>query len=119
MRLTWTDIATARADSAHGEIVEVAGFPASPGTAGHAAYFMLLAEAACCAGHIPRHPAAAVEVFAAAPLPLRAGRLRLHGSWRVQADGAGGWRYQLHDARALDPPGWPSVTRLGVTRPRA
>ena len=113
MRLTWTDIATAQADAARDQMVELAGFPSAPDAVGRAGYFLLLAEAACCAGHVPRHPSAAVEVFATAPLPMRAGRLRLRGSWRVQADGVDHWRYQLHDAQAIDPPGWSGLTRPG------
>lgn len=111
MRMTWAYIATAHADHAAGATVELAGFPAATGPARNASYFLLLPEASCCAGHAPQHPRAAVEVFADAPLPMRAGTLRLAGEWRVLADGPIGWRYQLHAARAMGPPDWANPTR--------
>ena len=102
MRLTWTDIATTRADMANETTVELTGFPSTPHPTGAAGYFLLLAEASCCAGHVPRHPGAAVEVFAATALPMRAGRLRLSGSWRVRADGDGdGWRISRQPSPSL------------------
>ena len=124
MRITWADLANAdgtggRVEDAEGETVELTGFPVAAGSARHAACFLLLPEAPCCAGHVPGNPRAAVEVFADAPLPMRTGALRLTGEWRVSADASpgdspGGWRYRLHAARPLDPPGWVAVTRRGV-----
>ncbi len=113
MRLTWTDLAGTRADLPSGTIVELAGFPVAAGSARQAACFLMLPEAPCCPGHVPANTRGAVEVFAATPLPMRSGALRLSGEWRVQPDQAS-WRYQLHNARPLDPPGWGRITRRGM-----
>ena len=114
MRMSWTDIANTQADAARDTCVELTGFASPADTARRSAYFLLLPDAPCCAGHRPRDPCAAVEVFAAAPLPMRSGALRLSGEWRVLADGPDGWRYQLHGAHAVDPPGWAKLTRRSV-----
>lgn len=113
MRLDWRDLGTGQADAADGAVVELHGFPATPAAAIHAAYFMLLPEAPCCAGCLPADPLGAVEVFAAAAMPLHQGALRLQGRWEVR-QGRVGWRYGLRDARALDPPGWSGLTRRGM-----
>jgi membrane dipeptidase len=113
MRLDWRNLGTGQADAADGAVVELQGFPATPAAATHAAYFMLLAEAPCCAGCLPADPLGAVEVFASASLPLHQGALRLQGRWEVRR-GTGGWRYRLCDARPLDPPGWSGLTRRGM-----
>jgi membrane dipeptidase len=111
MRLNWRDLGSARVDSADGERVEINGFPAAVLSMASARHFILIPEASCCGGCIPRNPRAAVEVFAAAPLPLRSQSLRLTGTLRVQRDDPTGWRYQLHGARLREPPGWAAVTR--------
>lgn len=112
VQITWTDVADARADRASGRTVELTGFPVAAGSPRQSTCFVIVREAPCCPGHVPRHHLGAVEVFAAAPLPMRTGALRLTGEWRVQPDEP--WRYQLHNARPLDPPGWGKVTRRGV-----
>ena len=94
-----------------GTEVEVDGFIATALPAGHASYFLLVDEPACCVGCFPRDRRAAVEVFAAAPIPLTGLRVRLRGTWRVQRDDASGWRYRLHDARLAEPAGWSAVGR--------
>jgi membrane dipeptidase len=113
MRLDWPSLGTRQAESADGAVVELRGFPATPAAASRAAHFVLLPEAPCCAGCLPADPLGAVEVFAATLLPLHQGALRLQGRWQVRR-GAGGWRYGLHEARPLEPPGWSGVTRRGV-----
>jgi len=114
MRLSWNDLGTARTDRAEGATVELGGFPCTVLPQTHASYFMLLPEAPCCAGCIPRNPLAAIEVFAAAPVPMRGQSVRLTGTWRVLRDDPAGWRYQLRDARLLSPPGWGAVSRRSV-----
>jgi len=106
MRLAWTDLGSAES----GAIVELHGFPLAANAARRAGTFLLLPEPRCCTGHAPADPAGAVEVFAPHPIALAGGAMRLTGTWRVATD-AGGWRYQLHDARPMVPPGWGSVTR--------
>jgi len=114
LRLNWHELNGARADSADGTVVEIHGFPATVLPSVHATHFILTFEPGCCPGCFPRDRAASVEVFAASPIPTRGQQLRLSGRWRVQRDDAEGWRYQLHGARLLEPPGWRSVSRRGV-----
>ena len=111
MQLRWPDLGTARADCADGAAVEIAGWMV---TAGRASHFLLSPEASCCAGCAPRDPLYAVEIFARAPIAPQPQALRLTGIFRARGDAGSAWRYQLHDARALDPPGWRAITRRGV-----
>jgi membrane dipeptidase len=111
MQLRWPDLASGRADHAAGAAVEIAGWMA---TAGRANHFLLSPEPSCCGGCVPSDPLFAVEVFANAPIVPQPQALRLTGTWLVGGDDASGWRYQLHDARALDPPGWRAIGRRGV-----
>ena len=107
MRVAWDNLA----EPADGAIAAVCGYALAAGSARTASTFLLVPEARCCAVHAPADPSGAVEVFAAQPIPTRAGLLRLTGEWRVRTDDPTGWRYQLHAARPLDPPGWQGVTR--------
>ena len=111
MQLRWPDLATARADHADGAAVEIAGWMT---TAARADHFLLSPEPSCCVGCAPRDPLFAVEVFARAPIAAQPQALRLTGTWHVRTDDPTVWRYQLHDARTLDPPGWRAITRRGV-----
>jgi membrane dipeptidase len=111
MQLGWPDLGTTRADHADGATVEIAGWMAAAGRADH---FLLSPEPACCAGCPPRDPLCAVAVFASAPIVAQPQALRLTGTWRVRTGDPLAWRYQLHDARSLDPPGWRAITRRGV-----
>jgi membrane dipeptidase len=114
MRLNWHDLGLARADSADGQIVEISGFAVSVPLAGRGVRFILAREPGCCPGCFPRDVAASVEIFAATPIPAPGRPARLMGTLRVRTDDPLGWRYQLHGARLLDPPGWTSVSRRGV-----
>jgi len=114
MRLAWNDLGTPRADRAEGATVEFGGFPCTVLPQRLASTFMLLPEAPCCAGCIPRNPLAAVEVFAASPVPIAGQPVSLTGTWRVLRDDPAGWRYQLRDARLRSPPGWAAVSRRGL-----
>jgi membrane dipeptidase len=114
MRLNWQDLGSARAETADGATVEIDGFPATVGASASTAHFILTFEPGCCPGCFPRDRTASVEVFAAAPVPVRGRSLRLTGTWCVRHDDPTGWRYQLHGARLLEPPGWTAVTRRGV-----
>jgi membrane dipeptidase len=114
MRLNWQDLGSARAEDADGEPVEISGFGATASRSAHVRHFILTCEPGCCAGCFPRDLSASVEVFAAAPVPMYGQLSRLTGTWRVRRDDCPGWRYQLHDARLLDPPGWAAVTRRGM-----
>jgi membrane dipeptidase len=114
MRLNWHDLGSPRAGMVDGKTVEIGGFAASalPGSA--VAHFILTSEPGCCAGCFPRDFAASVEVFATSSIPIRGELLRLTGTWHVRTDEPSGWRYQLHGARVMEPPGWRSVTRRGL-----
>jgi len=114
MRLNWQDLGSGRADMANGETIEIGGFAASALPGSGAAHFILTSEPGCCAGCFPRDFTASVEVFAASPITMRGELLRLAGTWRVRSHEPSGWRYQLHGARVMEPPGWRSVTRRSV-----
>jgi membrane dipeptidase len=114
MRILWHELGSARTDAADRTAVELHGFPVSVAPSRRADHFLMVAEPACCAGCAPRSPLAAVEVFAAAPLPMQMGALRLTGEWRVLPNDPAGCRYQLREARVTQPPGWRGVTRRGV-----
>ncbi len=121
MRLRWPDLGTPRADRADGTAVEIAGWIA---TADRTDHFLLSPEPSCCAGcPPPRDPLFAVEVFATAPIAAQPQALRLTGTWRARPiqtpiqtppDAPTALRYQLHNARPLDPPGWHAITRRAV-----
>ncbi len=108
IRVSWHSLA----DLADAAEVEIDGFAAQAGLSN--SHFVVLPEATCCAGCMPRDPLGAVEVFANSPVPLRGQALRLTGTWRVASDNPSGWRYQLRDARLREPPGWAAVTRRNV-----
>ena len=114
MRLNWRDLGSVRAETADGSVVEIDGFAATALPSASATHFILTFEPGCCPGCFPRDRSASVEVFASSAVPLRGQSLRLAGTWRVRRDHPAGWRYQLHDARLLDPPGWTAVTRRGI-----
>src|SRR5258707_12750485 len=114
MRLNWRDLGSVCAEIADGTTVEIEGFAATVGPSASASHFILTSEPGCCTGCLPRDRWASVEVFAGSPVPLRGRSMRLAGIWRVKRDDPDGWRYQLREARLLDPPGWTAVTRRGV-----
>jgi len=116
MRLRWEDLGTPRADDASESISELGGFLATPLPVAQASHCLLLAEPPCCAGCLPRHPLAAVEVFAASPVPISGRPVRLTGRWRRCPDANTPWRYQLHEARLAEPAGWSRVGRRFVLR---
>jgi len=116
MRLRWEDLGTARANDVVERTVELGGFLATPLPITHASHCLLVAEAPCCRGCLPRHPLAGVEVFAASPVPVTAGPIRLTGRWRRCPHADAPWRYQLHEARLTEPPGWSNVGRRFVLR---
>ncbi len=116
MQLRWEDLGTPRADDAVECTVELGGFLTTPLPVAHAGHHLLVAEAPCCCGCLPRHPLAAVEVFAASPVPLSTGPIRLTGRWRRCSHADAPWHYQLHDARPTEPPGWSAVGRRFVLR---
>jgi membrane dipeptidase len=111
MHLRWPDLGTPRADRADGAAVDITGWAA---TAGAAKHFLLAPEPSCCIGCPPRDPRFTVEVHAASPIAPQPHALRLTGTWRVRTDDPAVWRYQLHDTRSLDPPGWRAITRRGM-----
>jgi len=116
MRLRWQDLGTPRADDADDATVELGGYLATPLPVARASHCLLVAEPSCCAGCLPRHPLAAVEVFAASPVPVSGGPVRVTGRWRRHCDADGAWRYQLHEARLTEPAGWSAVGRRFVLR---
>jgi membrane dipeptidase len=56
MRLSWRDLETPRADKAHGEPVEISGFPVTVLPTAEADHFLLMAEPGCCQGCVPNNP---------------------------------------------------------------
>jgi membrane dipeptidase len=114
MQLNWRDLGGERASSADGAAVEIDGFPAGVQPSTGASHFMLTAEPGCCPGCFPSDRTASIEVFAASPIPMRGQQLRLSGRWHLRHDDPAGWRYQLLDARLLEPSGWASVSRRGL-----
>ena len=107
MRVVWDRLS----EPADGAFIELTGYPLAQGSAGTAATFLVVPEPRCCGAHAPADPSGAIEVFAAQPISVRVGALRLAGRWRVLTDDPTNWRYQLHDARPVAPPGWGGVTR--------
>ncbi len=99
MRLRWYDLGSPRADRAHGKSVEIIGWPVAALGTTQADYFLLMAEANCCAGCVPNNPLAVVEVLASDPVELASGALHLSGTLHVEQEAGAGWRYQLHGAR--------------------
>ena len=110
MQLRWSDLGGSGADAVDGQQVVLTGWQA----AGNAGHFLLVSEPSCCGGCVPRDPLQAVEVFASAPIARSPQALRLAGRWQVRTEDGTAWRYQLHDARTLDPPGRWGIGRRGV-----
>jgi membrane dipeptidase len=98
MRLSWHDLGTPRADRAHGKTLEVVGWPTASLGRTRSDYFVLTAEANCCAGCVPCNPLAVIEVFADAELDLGGRALRLSGTLHVETSDPQQWRYQLRGA---------------------
>src|SRR5437899_146747 len=99
MRLSWRDLGTPQADSAHGERVEIVGWPATALPTKYADYFLLTSEPNCCAGCLPSNPLAVIEVLADRPIELSGGAMRLSGALAILDKDPLGWRYQLKGAR--------------------
>ncbi len=100
MRIAWKDLAQSPNDS----LVELEGWPLPPAECETASlrYFALADDAICCAGCLPQDAERRVEIFAAKPIHLDGGALSLRGRLlRLPEDDASGWRYQLHDAQAV------------------
>ncbi len=114
MQLSWKDLGTARADAANESAVAFSGFMAAPVRSGRTNRCLLVPEPPCCVGCVPRDPLGAVEVFAASPIPVTGGLVRLSGTWRLRRDDTDYRRYQLHDARLTEPAGWSAVGRRFV-----
>jgi membrane dipeptidase len=116
--LDWADIAADAAGRWHDAEVDIVGWMAPVDAGDTHDYFLLTPEPVCCRSCLPADPGAAVEVVAAAPLPLCPTPVRLRGRWqRLADDDAAGWRWQLREARvvaALPRPddGWPLSRRM-------
>ncbi len=109
MKLRWSEVAAMALDDFDGTMIEIEGVPSAAVAGLSAGHFVLLPEATCCPGCVPRDALAAVEVFARQPMPLHPRPTRLRGVWQTQRNGD--WRYAVRDAVTTDPPGWTSVTR--------
>jgi len=116
MQLHWNELGTSRADAADDTTIEVGGFITTPIQAERTSHCLLVPEAPCCVGCVPRDPIGAIEVFAASPIPVTGRPVRLTGTWRLRHGAAKHWRYQLHDARLTEPGGWSAVGRRFVLR---
>ena len=99
-RLSWRDLGKPRADKAHGNAVEISGFPVTVLPTPTADHFLMMAEPGCCQGCVPNNPLAVVEVIADQPIKLANGTVRLKGTWHVSSDPER-WRYQLHAAEVM------------------
>jgi len=101
MRLSWHDLGTPRADKAHGKALEVVGWPTASLGLTRSDYFILTAEAGCCAGCVPNNPLAVIEVFADTEIDLGGGAMQLSGILHVETGDPQQWRYQLRGARKV------------------
>jgi membrane dipeptidase len=102
----WNDLNTQKATSlAQHAVVALEGYVTVAELAVEHRYFLLTPHQACCLGCIPRGDEACVEVLMAEPLGMTDELIRLEGRLVVDASNAGGWRFQLCDARlsALQP----------------
>lgn len=111
MLLDWLDIAEGRLPR-DGTTVEIAGWPLAGAFDDETDRFVLLAEPACCAGCLPSHPLAALEVETLRPIGTRDGRLRLRGLWASRIDATGVRRCRLVAAAATGPRRGPTRRRL-------
>jgi membrane dipeptidase len=112
MLIRWDDLGSSSLDAAAGQIVTVSGYPVALPGQRQATQFLLSQEPGCCPGCAPRDPTGTVEIQALAAVPLQSGALRLSGVWHVRRDTANGRpRYQLAEARPVEPPGWAGITR--------
>jgi len=102
-RLDWPDLITGHADLWDGAEVEISGWVTPIDVAERHDYFLLVPQPACCIGCLPSNPSACVEVFTATAIAVPAYSVRLAGRWRRLVDDPAGWRYQLCDARLVDP----------------
>jgi membrane dipeptidase len=120
VQLHWNELGTGRADAAVDTTIEVGGFIATPIQTERTSHCLLVPEAACCVGCLPRDPMGAIEVFTASPIPVTGRPVRLTGTLirmgRLRDDDTHHWRYQLHDARLTEPAGWSAVGRRFVLR---
>ncbi len=103
MLVSWSELASGRADAMDGAAVELIGWMAPPDIADRHAYFLLAPEPICCLGCLPRDPLRCVEVFARRPIPASGRPVRLAGRLRCLTDDPAGWRYQLREAEPVDP----------------
>ncbi len=101
MLIPWSLIASCEADALHGQWIEIEGWPMPLDAAAQSAsYFLLAQDAPCCGGCAPRNPATSLEVFAAQPVTMGDGAMRLRGRLVRLHDDPAGWRYQLVEATA-------------------
>ncbi|HYM31971.1 MAG TPA: membrane dipeptidase [Candidatus Cybelea sp.] len=104
MLLRWDDVASGRADNAHGHMVEIIGWMAVADVAEAHSYFLLTPEPMCCIGCLPGDPRHCIEVFSAVPLRSDGEPLHLRGKLARLTDDPAGWLYQLRDAVTVAPP---------------
>jgi membrane dipeptidase len=114
MRLDWPDLMTGYADLWDGAEVEISGWVTLIDVAERHGYFLLVPQPACCIGCLPSNPSACIEVFATTAIAVPAHSVRLAGRWRRLVDDPTGWRYQLRDARLVEPETTGAVTRRTI-----
>jgi membrane dipeptidase len=114
MRLNWPDLMAGYADLWDGAEVEISGWVTPIDVAERHDYFLLVPQPTCCIGCLPSNPSACIEVFAAIAIAVPAHSVRLAGRWRRLIDDPTGWRYQLRDARLVDPGPTGAVTRRTI-----
>lgn len=98
MHVAWSDVYAALADGFDNHHIEITGWMSPINETAEHDYFLLTPEPACCIGCVPGDPFAAIEVFAAHPIPLHGAAIRLGGRWRRLTDDPAGWRYQVREA---------------------
>jgi membrane dipeptidase len=104
MRIEWASISECDSARFDGCIVELNGW-FLPIAAGPVRYGALVGEPGCCGLDVMLHPASTVEIFLERAIDVgTARRLTLVGRWVELAGAAGGWRFQLREARAVESP---------------
>lgn len=113
MQLSFDRLANLPADWAPGAPVEIEGWLHRFGPDVADDYLALLEEPPCCGGCLPRAAERRIEVFAAEPMPVAPGPVRLTGRLYELAEDPAGWRFQLREARIVAVPEAPRGVFIG------
>ncbi len=111
MRIDWADLRAERAARLHGATIDIEGWIVSDDPLQARERFALIGEPSCCVACLPRDPLARIEVFATTLIKPDGNGVRLTGRLVCLDGDEMGWRYRLHEARALASPVAPGFTR--------